>query len=155
MKPPKGGYDSLSPEQRTKIKDVYLYHLELNHSGKIFHKVGITGDPRSRFAGIQRQSQSTIVNGWTFMYRNAEVAFQKEQKLLAFLQFGQRWCKKTRGFIEYNNRRSYEPYIHPIKFCGSNELFIPVPNPKGWNLDLNNIPERSPRFNYNEDPIAA
>ena len=129
----KGGYDSLSPEQRTKIKDVYLYHLELQYGGSIFHKIGITGNPQSRFSGIQRKSKSHIINGWTHMYKNAEIAFRKEQKILDYMMFD----------------RS-EKWYHPIEFDGKTECFLPVPNPHGWNLDLNNIPQKSPRFNYND-----
>lgn len=129
----KGGYDSLTSDQRTRILDVYLYHLELEYEGTIFHKVGITGDPPKRLNKIQRDSGATIVNGWTHMYKNAENAFICEQRVLDYMM------------IERSER-----YYHLIEFGGHTECFTPVRNPNGWNLDLNNIPKRSERFNYNE-----
>lgn len=145
----KGGYDNLSPEQRTRIRDVWLYHLELQHGGTIFHKVGITGDLRKRFNSIKSESQSTIVNGFIKRFSNAEIAFSREQRLLNYLQFGQRWCEKTKTYIQTETPKA-EYHSHPIKFGGSTECFTPVTNPLGWNLDLNNIPEKSSRFKYHD-----
>lgn len=102
------GYGVLTREQRLKIPNVWLYHIELKSDEELFHKLGCTKNPKTRFPNIE-SSGYTITKFAAKRYPNAEIAYSKERKLLTHIQ--------------HHRGLKYEP---KIKFGGWQECFTPI-----------------------------